>query len=69
MGVGDEDPVLFSLSHNVNLNVVKKGRWACFQSFTIADRIYILWGTFNVTRGDLWGMLETLVANRLKVPL
>jgi hypothetical protein len=33
----------------IYLNVVKKGRWACFQSFTIADHFYILWETFNVT--------------------
>jgi len=31
------------------LTLQRKGKWACFQSFTIADRIYVLWGTFDVT--------------------
>lgn len=52
-----------------NLNVAKRGRWACFQSFTIADHYYILWGTFDVTSGDLWDRLEKLSAHPLKVPL
>jgi hypothetical protein len=31
------------------LTLQRKGRWACFQSFTIADRFYVLWETFDVT--------------------
>jgi hypothetical protein len=33
----------------LTLTLQRKGRWACFQSFTIADRFYVLWETFDVT--------------------